>query len=119
MATDEELIASDAPLTDAQRNILAALADTLVPASDNGVMPSAGQLDLLGYLQRNAADFLPELTANILARFDDDFPSTPLADRCDQMQAFSEAEARVLWPPASRGVRLLLPRRRLCSKASA
>ena len=88
---NDELIASDAPLDDGQRDILAALADTLVPASENGVMPSAGELDLAGYLGRNASDFLPEL-AEILARFDDGFASEPLAVRFEQLKAFSEAE---------------------------
>ncbi|MDE0692234.1 MAG: hypothetical protein OXI55_08335 [Gammaproteobacteria bacterium] len=88
---NDELIASDAPFTDAQRVILGALADTLVPASDDGVMPSAKDLDLAGYLARNASDFLAEL-AEVLARFDDGFVSEPLDARCERMQAFSEAE---------------------------
>ena len=88
---NDELIASDAPLDDAQCDILAALADTLVPASDDGAMPSAKELDLAGHLARYASDFLPAL-AEILARFDDGFVSEPLNVRCEQLQAFSEAE---------------------------
>lgn len=88
---NDELIASDAPLDDGRREILAALADALVPASENGVMPSAGELDLAGYLGRNAGDFLGEL-AEILARFDDGFASEPLAMRCERLKEFSEAE---------------------------
>ncbi len=88
---NDRLIVSDAPLTDAQRDILGALADTLVPASDDGAMPSAKELDLAGYMARSANDFLPEL-GEILARFDDGFVAEALAARCERLQAFSEAE---------------------------
>lgn len=88
---NDELIASDAPLDDGQREVLAALADTLVPASDDGAMPSAKELDLSGYLAHNASDFLPELV-QILARFDDGFAAEPLAARYERLKAFSEAE---------------------------
>ncbi len=86
----DELIASDAPLTAEQRAILTALADTIVPASEDGLMPSAGALDFLGYLEAAAPEFLPELPA-ILARFDADFPAENLAMRCERVKAWSEA----------------------------
>ena len=38
---NDRLIATDSPLTPEQRDILTALADTIVPPSDNGLMPSA------------------------------------------------------------------------------
>ena len=85
----DELIASDAPLTREQRDVLAALADTIVPASEDGLMPSAGELDFLGYLEGTAAEFLPELPA-ILARFDAEFPAENLAMRYERVKAWSE-----------------------------
>ena len=87
---NDGLIASDAPFTPEEREILGALADTLLPASEDGVMPSAGELDIAGYVARNAADFLPELT-EILAGFDAAFSDEPPATRHERMKAFSEA----------------------------
>ena len=85
------LIASDSPLTAEQRDILAALADTIVPASDDGLMPSAGEMDLVGYLERSASDFLPEL-ADILAGFDTGFVGEHPVTRFERVKAFSEEE---------------------------
>ena len=86
---NDQLIASDAPLTTEQRDILTALADTIVPASDDGLMPSAGALDFVGYLERSASDFLPEL-ADILARFDTGFATQDAALRYELVKTFSE-----------------------------
>ena len=88
---NDELIASDAPFTPEERTILDALADTIVPASDDGAMPSAGELDVAAYVARNAADFRPEL-AEILAGFDAEFADETLAVRVERVKAFSEAQ---------------------------
>ncbi len=87
---NDGLIASDAPFTPEEREILGALADTLVPASEDGVMPSAGELDIAGYVAGNAADFLPEL-GEILAGLDAGFAEEPLGIRVEHVKAFSEA----------------------------
>ena len=87
---NDGLIASDAPFTPEEREILGALADTLLPASEDGVMPSAGELDIAGYVARNAADFLPEL-GEIVAAFDAAFADEPPATRDERVRAFSEA----------------------------
>ena len=87
---NDGLIASDAPLTAEQRDVLKALADTIVPASEDGLMPGAGTLDVLGYLQRAAEDFLPELP-EILGAFDATFASEDLAMRYGRVKAWSEA----------------------------
>lgn len=88
---NDGLIASDAPFAPEERAVLDALADTIVPASDDGAMPSAGELDIAAYVARNAADFLPEL-GEILAGFDADFADETLAIRVERLKAFSEAE---------------------------
>ena len=88
---NDGLIASDAPFTPEERAILDALADTIVPASDDGVMPSAGELDVAGYVAANAADFLEEL-GEILAGFEAGFADEPLAFRFERVKAFSEAQ---------------------------
>ena len=88
---NDKLIASDAPFTTEEQATLDALADTIVPASDNGVMPSARELDVAGYIARNAADFLEDL-GEILNGFDAEFAGETLAVRVDQVKAFSEAQ---------------------------
>ena len=87
---NDGLIASDAPFTREEREILGALAGTLVPASEDGFMPSAGEMDIAGHVARDAADFLPEL-GEILAGFDAGFADEPLAMRFERVKAFSEA----------------------------
>lgn len=88
---DDSVIASDQPLDAAQRAKLAALLDVIVPASDDGRLPSAAEMDLLGYLGTEAAVFAPMLSG-ILAAFDEAFAERPFAQRLDSVQAFSEAE---------------------------
>jgi len=85
----EGLIASDAALDAEQREILEALVDTIVPASEDGRMPSARECDFPGFLARNAPDFLPELTG-ILADFDSGFTTQPARLRYERVKAFSE-----------------------------
>ena len=87
----EGLIASDAALDAEQREILEALVDTIVPASEDGRMPSARECGFAGYLARNAPEFLPEL-AGILADFDSAFATQPARLRYERVKAFSEQE---------------------------
>ena len=80
-------------LTDAQLRRLAALQDTIVPASDDGTMPSARDIDLLAYLRAQAPGYLAELPG-ILDRFDDGFPDRPLGERVELVRRFSEDDKR-------------------------
>jgi hypothetical protein len=86
-----DVIATDQPLTPSQQDILSALLDTLVPASDDGTMPSARDLDFLGYLNAQAPDFIPVL-AEITAQFDGHFASAPLTQRVAEVQTFSQRQ---------------------------
>lgn len=87
---NDGLIASDAPLTAERQAVLTALADTVVPPSEDGLMPGAGTLDVLGYLQRAAEDFLPDLP-DILDAFDATFATEDPAMRYERVKAWSEA----------------------------
>ena len=87
---NDEIIASDAPFTPEKQAILSALADTIVPASEDGGMPSASELDVAGYVAENAADFLEGL-GEILDAFDAEFAGETLEVRVDRVKAFSEA----------------------------
>ena len=82
------IITSDHQLTSPQRLVLAALLDTLVPASDDGAMPSAADVDFDGYLREQAADFVPSLMA-LLEHFERSFADLPLERRCERVSDFS------------------------------
>jgi hypothetical protein len=87
-----DIISSDHPLTHDQRLVLAALLDTLVPASEDGAMPSAADADFDGYLRSQAADFMPQLIA-LLAQFESSFAELSLDARCERVRHFSSANA--------------------------
>ncbi|HEY9566752.1 MAG TPA: hypothetical protein VIR38_01575 [Thalassobaculum sp.] len=70
---------------------LAALRDTILPAGDDGVMPSAATIDFPAYLDEQAPGFRAELAA-ILERFGDDFPGLPLDRRVALVRDFSVAD---------------------------
>jgi hypothetical protein len=76
---NDTIIATDFPLTDEQRTKLRHLLNALIPASQDGHMTSAGELDLIAYLKANAVDFLPVLLT-ILDDLDEEF----LADTPEQ-----------------------------------
>ena len=70
---------------------LAALLDTLVPASDDGRMPSAADMDFLGHLERLDPGYLPQL-AGVLRAFYDAFARLELAARVQVVSRFAKAE---------------------------
>jgi len=86
-----DLISSDHPFTSAQRALLAALLDTLVPASDDGAMPSAAEVGFDAYLRTQAADFAPHLVA-VLQHFEPAFADLSLAARCERVRDFGAAQ---------------------------
>lgn len=79
--------------TEAERRRLAALQDTILPASEDGRMASGSAIDLPAYLDRQAPEVRDEL-ARILERFDDGFPALDLKRRVDLMRAFAEREPK-------------------------
>lgn len=87
-------IATDHPLTELHRQTLAALLDTILPESDDGTIPSARELDLIGYLQEKDDAFIPALR-EIADSFDEKFAGLPLAERYPVVKAFSEARAEL------------------------
>ena len=97
-----DFIATDHPLTAAEQRTLVALLDTMLPASDDGSLPSAGQIDLIGYLLEKAEeksgenenDFIP-VVVEIVGNFDEAFSDLPLADRYPLVEAFSTAQAEL------------------------
>ncbi|MGD8417454.1 MAG: hypothetical protein PVH91_10380 [Pseudomonadales bacterium] len=85
-----DFISTDHPLNPEQRVLLAALLDTLIPASEDGRMPAASETGFDTYLLTQAEGFLPELVS-ILEHFDASFPDLPLARRCEDVTTLSTA----------------------------
>ena len=83
-----DVIATDHPLTASQQQTLAALLDTMLPASDDGNLPSARELDLIGYVLDTAEDFIP-LLVEIVDSFDEAFADLSIAQRYPLVEAFS------------------------------
>ena len=86
-----DIISTDHPLTRAQQILLVALLDTLVPASDDGAMPSAADVGFDAYLLAQAEDFIP-LVISALQHFDPSFVDLPLADRCERVRDLSASD---------------------------
>ena len=61
----DELIASDQPLTTAQRRTLAAVLNMIVPPSADGRLPGAAMIDVLASVDQTAADFMATLRAQL------------------------------------------------------
>jgi len=78
-------------LSEAQVGRLRALLDTILPASGDGRMPSAADLDFLSYLGEQARDFLPAL-AQIVDDLAGDFGGRPLAQRVELIEDFSRRD---------------------------
>ena len=95
-------VSTDDPIGEQQQSLLAALLDALIPASRDGTMPSAANVDFKCYLRTQAADFVAELTS-ILGQLDPAFPDLSLKQRCEQLtelganepQAFQSLLSRV------------------------
>ena len=86
-----DLGSTDHPLSEQQQLLLTALLDTLIPASNDGTMPSAADVDFKHYLSTQAADFVADLTS-ILGQLDPVFPDLSLNERCEQLTEFSADE---------------------------
>lgn len=65
----DDLILSDKVLTKEQSGTLSALAELLIPASEDGRMPSAAELDLLPGMCDESGALVPEV-GNVLAQLD-------------------------------------------------
>ncbi len=86
-----DLISSDHPLTSTQQQRLLAVLDTLVPASEDGRLPSAAQMPFVDYLRAQSDPDWPGVQF-LLDAMPEDFADTSLAQRCEQLQRFSVAE---------------------------
>ena len=91
---DSNVITSDQPLTSEQAELLSSLLNVIIPASDDGVMPGAGELDLVSYLREQT----PEVVATIRQAssfFEFDFPSKSATERHQLVVEFSVTEPEI------------------------
>jgi hypothetical protein len=88
-----DVIATDHPLSSLQQQRLSALLDTVLPASEDGTMPSAGEMDFHAFVLAQSKDFVPAL-ARTLDHFDDEFPDRPLSDRLARVKEYAGTDAK-------------------------
>jgi hypothetical protein len=86
-----ELIGSDRPISGGILDVLRALLDTLLPASDDGRMPSAADLDFIGHLERLDSAYVPQLAA-VLRAFDLGFARLDIAARVAEVTRFAQRD---------------------------
>ncbi len=79
------------PFSGRRQRSLSALLDTVLPASEDGSMPSARELDFLAYVREQAQEFMPKLAA-IVDHFDDEFSNQPLSTRLAAVEDYSKTE---------------------------
>jgi hypothetical protein len=86
-----------------QRRGLLALLDTLIPPSDDGRLPGAGEAGVLAYLAERAADLRPLLLQGLSAldalatqRGAADFASLPPAERAAALSAYAGSDPVLL-----------------------
>ena len=63
--TQNQIIGTDNPLSDAQRRTLAVVLDLIIPASEDGLRPSAADVDVLSYIRENESHTLDSLRAEL------------------------------------------------------
>lgn len=97
-----DLISSDLPFTQEQRATLDAVLPMIIPASEDGTMPSAGEVDFLVWLAEYAPDSVVAIQATLnridaIARDSGDaFAAMQVANRSSVITSMFENEARTL-----------------------
>jgi len=76
----DTVITSDQLLTAAQKGQLSSVLNELIPPSDDGKMPGAGQFDLVEYLNEQAPEAMP-IIKKVLNYFGPDFSLKSANDR--------------------------------------
>ncbi|HJN52032.1 MAG: gluconate 2-dehydrogenase subunit 3 family protein [Pseudomonadales bacterium] len=64
---NDDIISSDNPLSEDQRRTLANLLDMIIPPSEDGRMPGASEVDVLGYIRDNRSDSIALIVAGLTA----------------------------------------------------
>jgi hypothetical protein len=85
MTQDKDIISTDNLLTDEQRRTLSALVNMMIPASEDGRMPGADELDLVAYVTDESGKLVAGIEAglNILNQHATDAIGQDFADLSD------------------------------------
>ncbi|HKI73955.1 MAG TPA: hypothetical protein VJ998_04905 [Pseudomonadales bacterium] len=88
----DDIISSDAPLSASQQEIFRAILDTLVPAGNDGILPSAAELDLAGFSEAPVAGMAAPRLLDIVGCFDAGFPALAPEERHALVEEFRGRE---------------------------
>ncbi|MBL4868831.1 MAG: hypothetical protein JKY67_20905 [Pseudomonadales bacterium] len=94
MTGDDNIIITDNPLNNIQKDKLSSLLEVLIPASDDGMLPSAAELDFLRYLQLNTAEAIPALV-QLLDGLDEQFSTLSKEMQNLAVEQFSTGHGRL------------------------
>jgi hypothetical protein len=94
MSEENDIITTDNPLNDEQKEKLAGLLDVIIPPSEDGRLPSAAEIDLVPYVQTYAAEFLPALV-QVLDELDAQFLIFDRSERHSLVEELSKTQAEV------------------------
>ena len=87
-----EIIGTDHPLNDAQRAILVALLNTLIPPEDDGRLPGAGTLDLLAFMDNALSPEFDRVVHEAIEALGEDFADTTPAEQEARVSTFSASQ---------------------------
>lgn len=87
------ILSTDHPFTPTEKQALGGLLDTLVPASADGLKPSAADVDFAQYLIQQDAEFIPDVKS-VLAVLGDIFSDTEIEQRYERVLAYSNEDPR-------------------------
>jgi len=87
----DKIIASDGRLSKIQSDKLFAMLDTIIPASEDDRLPSAGEMPFVEYLERQEPDYF-EILIFLIEALDDEFVSADYDTRYDSLQEVSRKD---------------------------
>lgn len=87
----DEIIVTDGRLSQNQADKLFAILETIIPASEDGVRPSASEMPFVDYLERQDPDYF-EILTSLIETLDDEFVSANYEARYDRLQEISRKD---------------------------
>ena len=92
MTDENNIITTDNPLDAGQQETLAVLLDVIIPASEDGRLPSAAAMDLATYINQQDAEFIPVLGRVLDNLREKLFTSLNDSERYQLVEDFSKAD---------------------------
>ena len=94
MSDGNDIITTDSPLSDEQKDKLAGLLDVIIPPSEDGSLPSAAEMDVAAYVQTHVPELLPALV-QVLDGLDANFAALERSERHSLVEELSKSQADV------------------------